>query len=207
MAPQFQAHWDRVYKRKANTEVSWYEERPTRSLELIRASGVRQSDAIIDVGGGAARLVDELLLAGYNDLTVLDISAEVLVRLRERLGAAAERVALVREDITAFRPARRYALWHDRAVFHFLVEREDRARYVETLRRALEPDGHLILATFGPQGPQRCSDLPVERYDHTALAAEVGKEFRLLDWSLVVHRTPRGVEQQFLYCRFARSGD
>jgi SAM-dependent methyltransferase len=195
MAPQFQAHWDRVYKTKANTEVSWYEERPTRSLELIRASGVRQSDAIIDVGGGAARLVDELLLAGYNDLTVLDISAEVLVRLRERLGAAAERVALVREDITAFRPARRYALWHDRAV------------YVETLRRALEPDGHLILATFGPQGPQRCSDLPVERYDHTALAAEVGKEFRLLDWSLVVHRTPRGVEQQFLYCRFARSGD
>jgi hypothetical protein len=204
MALQIQAHWDRVYKTKASTEVSWFEEHPTRSLELIRTSGIGYGDSIIDVGGGASLLVDELLSAGYSDLTVLDVSAEALDHLQKRLGAAAERVALLREDVTTFQPARRYALWHDRAVFHFLVEREDRARYVETLHRALQAHGHVILATFGPQGPQRCSELPVVRYDSTTLAAELGTELKLVDSSLLLHRTPRGVEQQFLYCRFVR---
>jgi SAM-dependent methyltransferase len=207
MTPQLQAHWDRVYKTKPTTEVSWYEERPTRSLDLIAASGIQKNEPVIDVGGGAAFLVDALLLAGYTDLTVLDISAEVIEQLRKRLGAAAQGVSLLREDVTTLKPSRRYALWHDRAVFHFLIEHEDRVRYVEALRRTLQPNGHLILATFGPQGPQRCSDLPVARYDSTTLAAEIGADFKLMDSSLVTHRTPRGTEQQFLYCRFVRSGE
>jgi len=200
-----QAHWDNVYGTKSATEVSWYEARPVHSLELVRATGVRQSDALIDVGAGASLLVNEWLEAGYGDITVLDLSAEALGRLRERLGDRGARVTFVREDVTAFNPTRRYALWHDRAVFHFLVDAEDRARYVEALHRAVQPRGHVILATFGPEGPQRCSGLPVARYDSAALARELGSEFQLADSLLTVHRTPWGAEQQFLYCRFNRT--
>jgi hypothetical protein len=207
MTLQSQAHWNGVYKTKASSEVSWYQGHPTRSLNLIGATGIRPNDAIIDVGGGTSRLVDELLFAGYSDVTVLDVSTEALNQVRERLGQAGERLTVVTEDVTVFKPTRRYCLWHDRALFHFLVEREDRARYLDTLRRALLPHGHLILATFGPQGPQRCSDLPIARYDCESLAAEVGSEFHLIEWSLDIHHTPRGTEQQFLYCRFTRSGD
>lgn len=198
------AHWDRVYGSKAVTEVSWYEPTPTKSLALIRSTGVRHSDPIIDVGGGASYLVDELLNAGFRDLTVLDVSAEVLQRLRDRLGARVASVSFLQEDVTAFRPVRRYAVWHDRAVFHFLVEREDRERYIEAMRHALRPNGHVIIATFGPAGPQRCSGLPVVRYEASALAGELGADFRLIDSSLAVHHTPWGTEQQFLYCRFDR---
>lgn len=197
-----QAHWDRVYSSKSVTDVSWYEAQPSRSLALIRATGVEPAEAVIDAGGGASLLVDELLEAGYRDLTVLDISAEVLQKLRERLGARAASVTLLHQDVTSFQPPRRYALWHDRAVFHFLVEQTDRERYVDALRRALLPGGHAIIATFGPSGPQRCSGLPTMRYDATALAAEMGSDFKLIESSLDVHRTPWGAEQQFLYCRF-----
>jgi trans-aconitate methyltransferase len=199
-----QAHWDKVYGSKSDTEVSWYEAHPKMSLELIRATGAGPADPIIDVGGGASLLVDALLDAAYLDLTVLDISAEVLQKLRTRLGPRAAAVALLQQDVTRFQPARRYALWHDRAVFHFLTQREDRERYVSVLRRALLPMGQLVLATFGPSGPERCSGLAVMRYDANALAAEFGSDFRLIDSSLAVHRTPSGVEQQFMYCRFDR---
>jgi SAM-dependent methyltransferase len=165
---------------------------------------VTGTDAIIDVGGGASLLVNELLDAGYGDLTVLDISAEVLQQLRERLGERANSVTLIQQDVTRFQPTRRYALWHDRAVFHFLVQREDRARYVDVLRRTLLPNGHLIISTFGPSGPERCSGLPTVRYDAPALASELGNDFTLVDSSLAVHRTPWGSEQQFLHCRFDR---
>lgn len=185
-----QAHWDKIYGSKSVTDVSWYEAHPAKSLELIRATGVRPTDPIIDVGGGASLLVDELLDAGYRDLTVLDISPEVLQKLRERLGARAASVTFIQQDVTVFQPARRYALWHDRAVFHFLIQPQDRERYVAVLHRSLVPIGHVIMATFGPSGPERCSGLPTMRYDANSLAAELGSDFTLADSSLNVHRMP-----------------
>ncbi len=202
MTGSIQARWDKVYGSKAITDVSWYEAQPARSPELIRATGVRSTDPIIDVGSGASLLVDGLLDHGYLDLTVLDISAEALQKLRDRLGPRAAAVTFLQQDVTRFQPARHYALWHDRAVFHFLSQREDRERYVEVLRRALVPNGYVIIATFGPSGPERCSGFAVMRYDANALAGEFGSDFKLADSSLVVHRTPGGIEQQFLYCRF-----
>jgi SAM-dependent methyltransferase len=199
-----QAHWDAVYRTKSITDVSWYEPHPDKSLELIRNSAIAPTDPIIDVGGGASFLVDDLLEAGYRDVTVLDVSAAVLQKLRERLGAQASKVSLLHEDITAFEPGRRYALWHDRAVFHFLIAKGDRARYVGALHRALRPGDHLVMATFGPSGPERCSGLPTMRYDEAALAAELGSEFTLLESTLAIHRTPWGASQQFLYGRFVR---
>ena len=204
MSDTRQAHWDHVYGGKAATDVSWYEAHPGKSLEFVLATGVRPVDPIIDVGGGAALLVDRLLEAGHRDLTVLDISSEVLEGLRKRLGARAESVTMLHHDVTAFEPIRQYALWHDRAVFHFLVAREDRERYVDVLHRAVMPKGQVIIATFGPAGPERCSGLPVVRYDATALAAQLGGEFQLAESSYAAHRTPSGTEQQFLYCRFKR---
>ena len=204
MAHAGQSHWDAVYDKKGATEVSWYEPRPEKSLELIRSTGVDVTDPIIDVGGGASLLVDELFAAGYKDLTVLDISAAVLEKLRERLVSAASSVTLLHQDVTAFRPARQYALWHDRAVFHFLIEREDRQRYVDALHQGVRPGGHVVMATFGPSGPERCSGLPTRRYDAPTLGAELGSEFELVQSSLLTHRTPANVRQEFLYCRFSR---
>lgn len=198
------AHWDTVYGTKPVTDVSWYEPVPAKSLELVRASGIRLDEPIIDVGGGASFLVEELLSRGYRDLTVLDISSEVLQGLRKRLATRADAVTLLNLDVTAFRPEKRYALWHDRAVFHFLVNATDRARYVDALRRALGPKGHLIIATFGPEGPERCSGLDVVRYDAAGLAALLGPDFKLMESSLETHHTPRGASQQFQYCRFQR---
>lgn len=205
MTESRRAHWDEVYRTKAPSEVSWYEPAPERSLALIRATDIAASDAIIDVGGGASGLAEELLRAGYRDLTVLDISGAVLEAVRRRLGERASAVSLLQQDITAFQPARRYSLWHDRAVFHFLTEPEDRRRYLDALRAGLLRQGHLILATFGPSGPQRCSGLPVVRYDAGALAAELGSGFRLVDSFLAAHRTPWNAEQEFLYARFSRA--
>jgi len=204
MTESKQTHWDTVYGTKAVTDVSWYEARPVRSLEIIQTTGLAPTDPIIDVGGGASFLAEELLTLGYRDVTVLDLSAEVLQKLRERLGVRAAAVTLLQQDVTTFQPTRQYALWHDRAVFHFLVQREDREGYIRALRQGLRPDGHLIIATFGPAGPERCSGLPIVRYDAQALAAEFGSDFKLIASSLAVHLTPWGAEQQFLYCRFDR---
>lgn len=204
MAHAGQSHWDAVYEKKGASEVSWYEPHPKESLELIRATGVHAADPIIDVGGGASLLVDELLAARYRDVNVLDISAAVLAKLRTRLGPAASSVTLLHEDVTAFRPEKQYALWHDRAVFHFLVGPEERARYIDALRRGVRHGGHVIMATFGPSGPERCSGLPTRRYDATTLAAELGAGFALVQSTLLTHRTPANAPQQFLYCRFNR---
>ena len=204
MADSRQTHWDEIYGARSTTDLSWYEPRAGKSLELIRATGVQPTDPIIDVGGGASFLIDQLVEAGYLDLTVLDISAEVLKKLRARVDPRTAALSFLRQDVTAFSPPRRYALWHDRAVFHFLVQREDRERYVDVLRRALLPRGHVVIATFGPSGPERCSGLPTLRFDANALAGELGDDFKLVDSSLAVHRTPSGMQQQFLYCRFDR---
>lgn len=202
MIDEKKEHWDAVYSRRSVTDVSWYEARPDQSLALIHASTLEPNDPIIDVGGGASFLSEALLDQGYLDLTIVDISAEALEKLRSRLGSRANAVTLIEQDITALRPARQYALWHDRAVFHFLVDAEQRDRYRDALRHALQLNGNLVIATFGPDGPERCSGLPVRRYDVASLSAELGKDFKLVESSLVAHQTPSGASQQFLYCRF-----
>jgi len=197
-----QSHWQRVYRDKEPTDVSWYQPVPEKSLRLLRAAGVPKSRAILDAGGGASTLVDHLLAQGYTDISVLDISAAALERSRARLGEAADSVAWIESDVTAFAPSRRYALWHDRAVFHFLTDPEERGKYIDVMQRALEPDGHLVLATFGPEGPKRCSGLDIRRYGIDELGQLLGARFALHEYELEAHQTPGGATQQFLYSRW-----
>jgi hypothetical protein len=204
-APDSRQHWDAVYGRRAATEVSWYEAEPAHSLELIAAAGLAPAAPIIDVGGGASLLVDRLLARGHTDVTVLDLSGEVLVQVGARLGALRQYVTLIEQDIRTFSPARSYALWHDRAVFHFLTDAADRARYRSALLAATAPGSHIIIATFGPQGPARCSGLNTCRYDADSLASELGSHFRLSESHLLEHVTPTGTRQQFLYARIVRT--
>jgi len=198
------AHWERVWSQRADAETSWFQPTPVISLELIERAGVGPGDAVIDVGGGASRLVDHLLDRGFGDLTVLDLSAAALAQARRRLGERADRVHWLEQDVTGFCPARRYRLWHDRAVFHFLLEADERARYRAAMDRAVAGDGQAIIATFGPDGPTRCSGLPTERYGAAELGAELGPTWSLLEQRAEIHRTPAGREQHFVFCRFAR---
>jgi SAM-dependent methyltransferase len=194
-------HWERVYRTKPADEMSWFRPHLDTSLELIKKTGVDANAPILDVGGGASTLVDDLVAAGYSDLTVLDVSAAALDAARDRLGPRASAVAWVAGDATrADLPTARFKVWHDRAVFHFLTDAEDRRRYVQQVRHAVAPGGHVIVATFGPEGPQRCSGLPTARYDAEALYAEFGRDFELVDRREERHCTPEGVDQQFIYC-------
>ncbi len=197
-------HWDEVYRLKAEQEVSWFQTEPGVSLELIRAADLAKQDAIVDVGAGASRLVDRLLAEGYQDLTALDIADTALRKSQARLGDAARRVNWFAADVTHWQPPKRYALWHDRAVFHFLTEATDRAAYRKTLASALRPQGMAIIASFAPDGPERCSGLPVQRYSPASLAAELGAGFRLLDQRSESHMTPAGKLQLFQYSVFRR---
>ena len=199
MAEAPKDHWQTLYGKRDVTEVSWYQPVPERSVELIRETGLAPPAPILDVGGGASTLVDHLLAAGFTDLTVLDLAPLALAEARQRLGAAADRVHWVAADITAFQPVRRYALWHDRAVFHFLLEAEQRERYLTVLRAAVASGGHLILACFGPSGPSHCSGLEVRRYSAAELGALLGPRFHLERSTLEDHLTPQGHRQQFLY--------
>lgn len=196
------AHWEKVYRERRPEETSWHQDVPGASLELVANSGVRRSEPVIDVGGGASRLVDHLLALGFTDLSVLDLSARALEQARARLGEAASGVHWIEADITDFSPAREYRLWHDRAVFHFLTDPADRRRYVSTLLQALAPAGQLIVAAFAPDGPTRCSGLDIVRYDAGGLAAELGPGFRLEEERRETHLTPQGREQRFGFFRF-----
>lgn len=197
-------HWDGVYARRDPAEASWFQAEPTASLRLIGSAGLAKSAPLVDVGGGASRLVDCLLECGYSDLTVLDISARALEHAHLRLGSRAAAVRWRVADVTGFEPDRRYALWHDRAVFHFLTEVEDRAAYARRMHDALAPGGQAIIATFGPAGPERCSGLPVVRYTASELTLALGGDLRLIESLIEQHRTPAGAEQQFIYCRFVK---
>lgn len=199
-------HWEGVYEGKRYTDVSWYQALPEQSLALIEASGIEVDEAIVDVGGGASTLVDHLVDRGYRDVTVVDISAHGLAQAQERLGPAAEQVHWVVADVTEFRPERAYSLWHDRAVLHFLTDPGDRQRYVEVLKSALPPGGYVVLATFGPEGPLRCSGLEVRRYSVEMMSDLLGPEFDLQDSRLEYHATPAGNTQQFLVTRWLRAG-
>ncbi|CCE02493.1 class I SAM-dependent methyltransferase [Bradyrhizobium sp. STM 3809] len=195
-------HWQTVYTTKAETEVSWYQDEPAMSLRLIRDAGAGASSRIIDIGGGASRLVDALLTAGYGALTVLDISEAALAAARARLGAAAATVDWIAADVTRWTPQASYDVWHDRAAFHFLTDANDRAAYVARLRAAVAPGGAVIIGTFALDGPEKCSGLPVVRYDAESLAATLGPDFGLQDSCTEAHRTPWGSVQQFQFCRF-----
>ncbi|WP_455384144.1 class I SAM-dependent methyltransferase [Acidihalobacter prosperus] len=195
-------HWEAVYRDKTAEEVSWFQPSPELSLALIDAAGVPRQAPLIDVGGGASRLVDRLLEAGYGNVSVLDISSAALEQSRTRLGAAADAVRWLQADITRAELPGRYRLWHDRAVFHFLVDAPARAAYLERLERHLEPGGQAIIATFAPDGPERCSGLPVQRYSARSLSRTLGERFRLIESREELHTTPAGVVQAFVYCRF-----
>ena len=195
------SHWERIYRTKLPTQVSWYQPHALRSLDLIRRVSPPPNGSIIDVGGGASTLIDDLLDAGYHDLTVLDLSATALAETRTRLGAQAGAVRWIEADIlNASLPQECYSVWHDRAVFHFLTAPADRASYIAQVRRAVRPGGFVLIATFADDGPTRCSGLEVQRYSREALHAEFGLPFRLIASEREEHITPAGVVQAFIYC-------
>jgi SAM-dependent methyltransferase len=201
-------HWQRVYDEKDAKEVSWYRPHLDTSLSLIRGTGVPRTARIIDVGGGAATLVDDLLERGFEAVTVFDVSAIALEKAKYRLGDDSVKVKWLTGDVTeADLGQDRYDLWHDRAVLHFLTEADDRQRYARVLRRALAPDGHVILAAFAPHGPEKCSGLPVRRHGTADFVDLVGEGFALRGETVEIHVTPSGNKQPFAYCWFERAVD
>jgi ubiquinone/menaquinone biosynthesis C-methylase UbiE len=198
---QSKDHWEKVYTSKATDAVSWFQPHADRSVDLVKGTGAGRDAAIIDVGGGASTLVDDLLANGYTNLTVLDLSAAALAAARKRLGAKAAKVRWIEADITkAELPAHHFDVWHDRAVFHFLTSAIDRAAYVRAVFRAVKLGGHVIVATFAEDGPDECSGLPVMRYNAEGLHDEFGESFTLLRHEMEAHHTPAGKVQQFVYC-------
>ena len=199
------AHWETVYRSKGEREVSWFQEDPSISRALIHAARATQQSAVIDVGAGASRLVDVLLDEGFVDLTVLDLSEAALAVAQARLGARSKQVTWIAADVTRWTPPRRYDVWHDRAAFHFLTEGADQTAYVDRLRTALNPGGCAIIATFAPDGPERCSGLPVVRHDAASLGAILGAEFTLVETRRHDHTTPMGGTQRFQFSLFRRN--
>ena len=201
------SHWEDVYATKAETAVSWYQRHPVRSLQMIATAAPDRTVPVIDIGGGASTLVDDLLAEGFGDITVLDVAEAALAKSRARLGAAAGKVSWIVADITQWTPPRHYRVWHDRAVFHFLTDSAGQNAYVAALEAATEPGATAIMATFALDGPEKCSGLPVQRYSPQTLAARLGRSFRLIDEAREAHRTPGGSEQHFSYAVLRRVGD
>ena len=195
------SHWENVYSTKAPQAVRWYRPHLEKSIEIIEKTAPDRSTSIIDIGGGESTLVDDLLARGYEDLTVLDISSTAIEVAQQRLGDAAKMVEWIAGDITNVNlPPQSYNFWHDRAVFHFLTTADQRSAYVRQVEKAVRSDGNLLISTFGPEGPTKCSGLEVVRYDADSLHHEFGERFRLLESFKEVHNTPLGTTQQFLYC-------
>lgn len=197
-------HWEEVYTQKTPAQVSWYQTEPVISLDLIASTGISRESKIIDVGGGASVLADKLLDQGFKDLTVLDISSKALDHAKKRLAGKTAAIKWICADITEFEPSEKYDLWHDRAVFHFLTEAGDRKKYVHNMDKALNPGGHIIIAAFAIDGPQKCSGLTVERYDPEKLKAELGSTFKFVKSTGETHITPRDSRQEFTYCHFIK---
>lgn len=200
------AHWDSVYRSKDASQVSWYQAAPQVSLEALDRFGARCDHSFIDIGGGASSVVDGLIGRGWTDLAVLDLAESALDVARDRIGDASSRVDWICADVTRWRPARQWDVWHDRAVFHFLTGAEQRRAYKDALATGLSEGGLLLIATFALDGPEKCSGLPVRRYDAPGLQAEFGAGYALLDTWREVHTTPWGSAQNFTWCAF-RKGD
>jgi len=191
-------HWDRAYRTRGAKGVSWFQVKPVMSLQMIRLLGIEPSTAVIDIGGGASLLVDHLVADGFVDVSVLDLSEVALEEGRQRLGGAGA-VTWLHEDVLTWRPTRRFGLWHDRAVFHFLTNEGDRARYLTTLSEALGPGAGLVMATFADDGPEFCSGLPVARYSAEQLVDVLGERFTVVETQRELHTTPAGVVQPFTW--------
>jgi SAM-dependent methyltransferase len=203
--PGRQAHWEGVYTTKGEKEVSWYQDNPAPSLDLIALTGSTRGTTIIDIGGGASRLVDHLLDRGFERITVLDLSAAALDSAKARLGERAKRVRWEVADITKWSPPASYDRWHDRAAFHFLTEPADQSAYAERVRGAVKAGGHVIIGTFAPDGPERCSGLPIVRHDAASLSAVLGPDFNVIDTRRHDHVTPWGAVQRFQFSTFRRA--
>lgn len=201
-AAERRAHWESVYATKGETGVSWFQETPRPTLELLALIGATNRAAVIDVGGGASRLVDSLVSRGYEDVAVLDLSPAALATAKARLAAKADRIQWIAADVTKWEPSRTYDVWHDRAAFHFLTDPADQAAYLDRLRRALRRGGHAIIGTFALDGPQMCSGLPVTRWDAQGLGALLGPDFVLVDARPHDHVTPGGARQRFQFSTF-----
>ena len=194
-------HWEQVYANKASNAVSWFQERADGSMRLIHLTNIGKDATIIDVGGGASTLIDNLLLENYSNLTVLDLSAKALDKSKQRVGNRADSVTWLEGDVTQLLlQAHHYDLWHDRAVFHFLTDPIDRKAYVQQVMKSVRPGGHVIVSTFADDGPDKCSGLPTMRYSPNSLHAEFGDAFKLLISEKEIHHTPFGTEQKFIYC-------
>ena len=200
-----QAHWDKVYTDKRENELSWFQESPALSVELIAEVGATTASALVDVGGGASRLVDLLVERGFQAITIVDISEAAISIAKTRLGDSGRSVQWVVADVTMWQPAAgAYDVWHDRAAFHFLTEEHDRAAYVAHLRKAVRLGGHAIIGTFALDGPEWCSGLRVARYDARSLGETVGQGFELLGTRRHAHLTPWGSEQRFQFSWFRK---
>ena len=196
-----QSYWENIYGTKAPDAVSWYRPHLERSLDFIEHAAPGRSASIIDVGGGESTLVDDLVVRGYRNITILDISQTAVDVTKKRLGSVSENVRWLIGDITSTElEPYSYDVWHDRAVFHFLTAMDERISYVRQVAKSVKRGGHVIVSTFGPEGPTKCSGLDVVRYDAKSLHKEFGVRFQLLGSSTELHRTPFGTAQQFLYC-------
>lgn len=205
MQDSIRDHWDHIYRTTDPTKVGWFQQYPEASLNLIASIGLGKQSPIIDAGGGASRLVDELLKRGFENLTVLDISPTSLDMAKSRLKHLAGRVNWIVDDLAEFSPPHEYEVWHDRAVFHFLTEPDDRERYVRVLEQSLAPGGQFVIGVFGPNGPRRCSGLDVLNYSPGSLSEVLPQSFELLENVTEIHWTPEGVAQEYLFCHFRRS--
>ncbi len=198
-------HWENIYKTKSSKEVSWFKSHLEKSLELILKLNLSKDVQIMDIGGGASTLPDDLLAKGFKNITVLDISSEALKVSQNRLGSKQSQIRWLEADITkTFLESNRYDLWHDRAVFHFLTDLSDRKKYVAQLKHSLKPNSHVIISTFSLKGPLKCSGLEIVRYSPETLRAELGKEFKLVESQEEEHSTPFGTTQAFIYCHFKK---
>ena len=204
-SPGVRNHWEDLYHGTSPDKVSWYQQTPTISLDFIKKTALPKDARILDVGCGASTLVDKLLLQGYRNLALLDVSTRALFLTQKRLEGKATDVTWHHGDVTRYSLPHRYSLWHDRAVFHFLVDPTDRRAYVTSLKQALQQKGHLILATFAVGGPTKCSGLDVIQYDTQKITTELGQDFRLIETLEELHQTPAGVEQSFSYFWFIRN--
>ena len=198
---EIKSHWESIYRAKGSTEVSWYQEHQLLSLHFIEFTGIEKAGQIIDVGGGTSTLVDDLLALGFKHITVLDISATALKTAQQRLGIQATEVSWIEADITkATLPHQFFDVWHDRAVFHFLRQPEERQSYIQAVQHSVKTGGHVIVATFANDGPVRCSGLDIVRYSPESLHSEFGDDFQLVESTREAHLTPIGMEQKFIYC-------